>query len=85
MYMIRVKTAQLRAKLGYYLSLIKQGETIEVTSHALPVARIVPPDTETEAIIPPSQQISTLKSIRGIIPLRPVDGVGELLKDRNRR
>ena len=39
--MRRATVTDLKNRLSYYLRLVKQGETIEICSHAVPIARIL--------------------------------------------
>lgn len=44
MYMERVGIAELRQNISRHLHVVKQGKTILVTEHNVPVAKIVPLD-----------------------------------------
>jgi antitoxin (DNA-binding transcriptional repressor) of toxin-antitoxin stability system len=80
-----VNVAVLKEKLSYYLSLVKSGEEIVVTSHRHQVARIVPPAAPSAEIVEPTRPVKDLKKIRGITPRRSSSGVKSLLDDRRRR
>ncbi len=84
--MKKVSTAELKAHLGKYLGMVKEGETVYVTSHRRPVAQLSPSQgDEPTAIEPPSLPMNRLKSIKGIRTSSGVDGLKELLGDRARR
>lgn len=77
----------LKTHMGRYLALVKRGETIVVTSHRHPVARLmgVAAETGKVSVIPPERPV---KDLVDILPLRlssAVDGVDVLLADRQRR
>jgi prevent-host-death family protein len=84
--MIIVSTAELKTHLGRYLRMVRDGETIHVTSHRHSIARLTPfsPKNRPE-VIEPTRPMADLKALTAV-PLRePVDGVKVLLEDRNRR
>ena len=85
--MINVKTADLRAHWGKFIRLIKSGETIIVTSHQNPVAKLSPfeSNADTEGILKPDSPLEDLLNIEGIRYIEGIDGVAMLLKDRGRR
>ena len=80
-----VNVAVLKEKLSYYLSLVKSGEEVVVTSHRHRVARILPVTAPSAEIVEPTRPVKDLKKIRGIMPRRPSFGVKSLLDDRRRR
>jgi antitoxin (DNA-binding transcriptional repressor) of toxin-antitoxin stability system len=80
-----VNVAVLKEKLSYYLSLVKSGEEIVVTSHRHRVARILPVTAPSAEIVEPTRPVKDLKKIRGIMPGRTSSGVKALLDDRRRR
>jgi antitoxin (DNA-binding transcriptional repressor) of toxin-antitoxin stability system len=80
-----VNVAVLKEKLSYYLSLVKSGEEIVVTSHRHRVARILPVTAPSAEIVEPTRPVKDLKKIRGIMPRRSASGVKSLLDDRRRR
>jgi antitoxin (DNA-binding transcriptional repressor) of toxin-antitoxin stability system len=84
--MITVSTAELKTRLGRYLRMVRNGETIDVTSHHHSIARLVPSSAETSLeVIEPARPMSDVKAL-GAVPLqKKVDGVGVLLEDRSRR
>ncbi|MHC4974258.1 MAG: type II toxin-antitoxin system Phd/YefM family antitoxin [Planctomycetota bacterium] len=48
--MRRATVTDLKNRLSYYLRLVKRGETIEICSHSVPVARLLGvEETETNA------------------------------------
>ena len=86
MVMLAVSTAELKARLGRYLRMVRDGNPIDVTSHNHPVARLVPIQPEGQPdTIPPSRPVHDVSCV-GPVPLsRPIDGLGLLLEDRRRR
>jgi antitoxin (DNA-binding transcriptional repressor) of toxin-antitoxin stability system len=80
-----VNVAVLKEKLSYYLSLVKSGEEVVVTSHRHRVARILPVTAPSAEIVEPIRPVKDLKKIRGIKPRRSSSGVKSLLDDRRRR
>ena len=80
-----VSVAILKEKLSYYLSLVKSGEEVVVTSHRHQVARIVPAAAPSTEIVEPTRPAKDLKKIRGIRSRRSLSGVKSLLDDRRRR
>ena len=80
-----VNVAVLKEKLSYYLSLVKSGEEVVVTSHRHRVARILPVTAPSAEIVEPTRPVKDLKKIRGIMPRRSSSGVKSLLDDRRRR
>jgi len=84
--MIRVSTADLRTRLGWYLKKVRGGEIIEVTSHSHSVARVIPYSGGAGIdLIEPSRPMSDLDDIGATRLKKPVDGVGALLQDRESR
>jgi prevent-host-death family protein len=80
-----VSVATLKSKLSEYLTAVKKGKEIIVTSHQHPIARLVPLEKPLTGlqITPAIKAISSLKKIRGIkLKFDPVD---YLLEDRRRR
>jgi prevent-host-death family protein len=86
MVMMTVNVAELKARLSKYLDLVQQGETITITSHRRPVARLSPSCSPEELEIqPPTRPVREITKLEGIAADPNVDGVGELLWDRRRR
>ncbi|MDA0989985.1 MAG: type II toxin-antitoxin system prevent-host-death family antitoxin [Verrucomicrobia bacterium] len=84
--MKKVSTADLKAHLGKYLGMVKEGQTLYVTSHRRPVAQLSPSQVdESLAVQTPTAPMSRLKNLKGIKRSPAIDGVGELLGDRRRR
>jgi prevent-host-death family protein len=77
----------LKTHMGRYLARVKRGETIVVTSHRHPVARLMGVEAETGglSLIPPERPLSDLASISPLQLSGVVDGVDVLLADRQRR
>lgn len=80
-----VNVATLKEKLSYYLGLVKKGEEVIITSHRLPVGRIVPPSSERPRIREPGRPVKDLALVKGIRLKRPSSAVRQLLEDRRRR
>lgn len=86
MTMTSVSTAELKAHLGKYLRMVRNGESVEVTSHRHPVAELRPSDAVPKpTVIPPTRPMSDLKKLRAVKLSGRVDGVSVLLADRRRR
>lgn len=87
MTMTSVSTAELKAHLGKYLRMVRSGETVEVTSHRHPVARLVPRGAVDQRLetITPTRTMRDLKGLKPVKLSRSVDGVSILLEDRRRR
>ena len=86
MAMIQVGTAELKARLGAYLALVRAGETIDITCYRRSIARLVPAADEEEPLIEAST--SPPETIRNIEPLpsgRAIPALDALLADRRRR
>jgi prevent-host-death family protein len=84
--MKKVSTAELKARLSEYLGMVREGETVYVTSHRRPVAQLSPTHgDESLQIQPPDHAMSQLKSVRGVKTSAGESGLEELLKDRGRR
>ncbi len=80
-----VNVATLKEKLSYYLSLVKEGQEIVVTSHRHRVARILPASALDAQITEPSRPVNDLRKVKGVKPRRSVSAVKTLLEDRRRR
>ena len=80
-----VSVAELKSKLSQYLTAVKSGQEIVVTSHRHSIARIVPMENNLTdlKIIPAKKPVSSLKKIKGI--KLDFDPVAFLLEDRRRR
>ena len=86
MVMITVSTAELKARLGRYLRMVRGGESVQVTSHRHPVARLVPATPESQQdTIPPTRPVRDLAGVAAVPLKKPVDALGILLEDRRRR
>ncbi len=90
--MVTMKTSSasvvdLKTHMGRYLALVKRGETIIVTSHRHPVARLmgVVADTGELSMIPPDRPVKDLTEISPLRLSSAVEGVDVLLADRQRR
>ena len=84
--MVTVSTAELKTHLGRYLRMVRNGETIDVTSHRHSVARLVPSSPESHPeVIQPTRPMKDLEALTAVQLRRPVDGVGMLLEERTRR
>jgi prevent-host-death family protein len=80
-----VNVATLKEKLSYYLSLVKEGQEIVVTSHRHQVARILPASAPDAQATEPSRPVNDLRKVKGVKPRRSVSAVKTLLEDRRRR
>ncbi len=90
--MVTMKTSSasvvdLKTHMGRYLARVKRGETIVVTSHRHPVARLMGVEVETAALslIPPERPLSDLATLAPLRLPGAVDSVDALLADRQRR
>jgi antitoxin (DNA-binding transcriptional repressor) of toxin-antitoxin stability system len=84
--MTTVSTAELKTHLGKYLQMVRNGESVEVTSHRHAVAELAPVGQPgVLAVIPPSLPMSSLKKLKPVKLSRSVDGVGALIADRRGR
>lgn len=86
MTMITVSTAELKTHLGRYLRMVRNGETIVVTSHRHSIAQLVPSSPENRLeVIEPTRPMKDLQALTGVQLQKTVDGVSVLLEDRSRR
>ena len=83
--MIRASTAELKTRLGRYLKMVRNGETVDVTSHHHSVAKLVPYAGQDPSITEPVRSMKELKRVRGLRPGKSVEGLKLLLEDRERR
>lgn len=77
----------LKTHIGRYLALVRQGETIVVTSHRHPVARLTGfmPDAAKEvSMIPPERPVKDLNEIPPLHLSNAAEGMNLLLADRRR-
>lgn len=83
--MTYVSTAELKSKLSQFLGQVREGQTVYVTSHGLPVAELIPyKGAQKLGIVPPSRPVSDLRKLRiGSQP--PLNAEAILLEDRARR
>ena len=77
----------LKTHLGRYLSRVKRGETIVVTSHRHPVAKLIGmSDAQDDlGVIPPERSLKDLVALAPLQLSNAVAGVDVLLADRQRR
>ena len=67
-------------------NLVKEGETVYITSHRRPVAKLSPSQVdEALQVHPPDLTMDKLKNVSGIRPAAGASGLEELLEDRGRR
>ena len=85
MGMIQVSTAELKARLGTYLGMVRAGETIDITSYRQSVARLVPAVEEELLIEEPTEPPEALARLDRLPSGKPIPGVAALLADRRRR
>ena len=83
--MIQVSTAELKARLGTYLGMVRAGETIDITSYRQSVARLVPSIDEELFIEEPTESPAVLAGLGRLPSGRSIPGVATLLADRRRR
>ena len=86
MTMKTASVAELKSHLSQYLGFVSQGETVMVTSHRHPVACLVHPPSRAGdlQIVKPERPTSDLDALSPVKLSRAVDGVSELLRDRDR-
>ena len=85
MVMIHVSTAELKARLGTYLRMVRTGATIHITSYRQCVARLVPAVDEELPIDEPTEPPEALVRLDRLPSGRSIPGVAVLLADRRRR
>ena len=81
-----VSVATLKSRLSEYLTAVKKGKKIVVTSHRHPIARLTPVEDglgPSLEILPAKKAISSVKNLKGV--KLKVDLVADLLADRRRR
>ena len=84
--MKKVSTAELKAHLGKYLGMVREGETLYVTAHRRPVASLSPCSTdESLSIQPPTLPLERLRQVEGRRLASGGDAVQALLQDRRDR
>ncbi|MDP9222725.1 MAG: type II toxin-antitoxin system prevent-host-death family antitoxin [Actinomycetota bacterium] len=84
--MKRVGVAELKNNLSRHLRMVEAGETLEVTDHDRPIARLIPVDTKTGLLIrPPLRPFSEIASKRYAPANLPVSSLELLLEDRGKR
>lgn len=89
---IEVNVSTLKAKLSYYLGLVKKGHVCTVTDHRLPVASILPFKEKTAQLQLSSElpKKAFSKVVKHFVPVKidfavKVDSTTLLLEDRGRR
>jgi len=77
----------LKTHMGRYLARVKRGETIVVTSHRHPVARLTGVEAGAGglALIPPERPLADLVALSPLRLSSDVGSVEALLADRQRR
>ena len=83
--MLDVGTAELRARLGTYLGMVRSGATIYITSYRQSVARLVPAVDEELLIDEPTEPPEALARLDRLPSGRSIPGLAVLLADRRRR
>lgn len=63
---MRVGIRELKSRLSHYLSLIKAGQTVEITARGKPIGRIVPMSTWLEVM----EKLGLLRGSRGKLASR---------------
>jgi prevent-host-death family protein len=79
-----VNVANLKEKLSHYLSLVKQGQEVVVTSHRHRIAQILPASSQSVEITKPTGPVKDLHKIKGVKLRRSVSGIKTLLDNRRR-
>ena len=83
--MIQVGTAELKARLGAYLALVRAGETIDITCYRRSIARLVPTSDEEEPLIEaPTSPPEAVRNIERLPSGRAIPALDALLADRGR-
>ena len=85
MVMIKVSTAELKARLGTYLGMVRAGATIDITSYRQRIAKLVPAVDEEPLIEEPTGPAEALAQLDRLPSGRSIPGVDTLLSDRRRR
>ena len=86
MCMKKVSVVELKARLSKYLSMVQEGETVYITSHRRPVARLSPSQLDDSLQVrPPDHGMEELRRVPGLKPAPGRDGVEELIEERRRR
>lgn len=81
-----ISTAELKAHLGKYLRLVREGATVYVTAHRKPIAALAPSQAHDGVQIhPPTAPLARLRRVAGLRVASGADGVAELLRERRRR
>ncbi|MDL2335897.1 MAG: type II toxin-antitoxin system prevent-host-death family antitoxin [Chloroflexota bacterium] len=84
--MKQVGVADLKNNLSRHLRDVKAGETIEVTDHDMPVARLVPVEPKSRLVIrEPTRPFSEIANKRYTPANLPVSSLELLMEDRARR
>lgn len=83
--MKEVSTAEFKSKLSQYLSEVREGEALYVTSHGHPVAEVKGVAVDCGlGIVEPERPVSDLRTLR-ISKREVVQAERILLEDRSRR
>lgn len=85
--MTRAKVSELKARLSAYLAEVRGGGEVLVYDRTTPIAKLVPIKEERDDIrlIAESRAPATLKRMKGVRPLKPINLdrlLGELRQDR---
>ena len=83
--MIQVGTAELKARLGAYLALVRAGETIDITSYRRSIARLVPAAEDEPLIEEPIDPPEAVRTLERLPAGRTIPALTALLADRRRR
>ena len=82
---LQVSTAELKARLGTYLAMVRAGEKIDITFDCQIVARLVPSIDEELLIEEPTESAEALTGLGRLPSKRSIPGVATQLADRRRR
>jgi prevent-host-death family protein len=86
--MKRAMVSDLKTHLSSYLAEVRRGHSVVVCDRTMPIARLVPYQSEEEdgfEVVPATSPVSDLGKVRGVRPKRRVDVVRVLREDRDAR
>ena len=83
---MKVNISELKARLSSYLNAVRRGKTVTVLDRKVPIARILPLEEDVHGlrIDPASLPPKSIKNVRGVRPLGPVDIMAILADSRGR-
>lgn len=84
--MIKVALSEFRAKISYYLHLVKSGKELELQERGFRIAYVSIQRTEEFGIFPPQKSPKKLAEMKFSVKVSGnIDVVGMLTEDRARR